>query len=233
MSTRARTGGRGSARGRLPLLPVVVVGIVVVLVAALLIAALGGDDDEPRDATVAETRPVTVSGETLPTFPGGLASPDDPAIGLVAPTLSGQDFEGDPVTIAPDESKKMILFVAHTCPHCRAEIPRLRAWLDSHEVPAGVGLYLVSSNVQPSGPNYPPSEWLARERMDGVPTLADDEANSAITAYGISGFPYLVMLDGDGRVVSRLSGELGGSGEAFTGLFEALAAGDPIVDPRA
>jgi thiol-disulfide isomerase/thioredoxin len=217
----------------LPLLPIVLVGVVVVLVVAVLLAALGGDDDEPSDASIAQTRPVTVSGETLPAFAGGLASPDDPAIGLAAPTLTGQDFAGDPVTIAPDGAKKVILFVAHTCPHCRAEIPRLRTWLDSHDLPAGVELYLVSSNVQPSGPNYPPSEWLARERMDGVPTLADDDSSSAITAYGISGFPYFVVLDADGRVVARMSGELGDDPEAFTGVFESLAAGDPITDPRA
>ena len=235
MSTRARAGRRDAAkrRGQLPLLPLVVVGILLVGTIAILLTALGDDDEGPADPSVSQTRPVTVSGQTLPAFRGGLATPDDPALGLVAPTLSGQDFEGDTVTIAPDGDAKVILFVAHTCPHCQAEIPRLRTWLDDHALPSGVDLYLVSSNVQPSGPNYPPSEWLARERMDGVPTIADDDSSSAITAYGISGFPYFVLLDGDGRVASRMSGELGESPEVFSGLFEALAAGGPITDPRA
>jgi predicted DsbA family dithiol-disulfide isomerase len=38
--------------------------------------------------------------------------------------------------------------------------------------------------------------------------MVDDKDGSASKAYGLSGFPYFVLLDGDGRVKLRHSGEI-------------------------
>ena len=56
-------------------------------------------------------------------------------------------------------------------------------------------------------PNYPPSEWLLRERWP-FRVIADDEAATAAQAFGTTGYPYLVMLDEAGIVQWRHSGEL-------------------------
>ena len=37
--------------------------------------------------------------------------------------------------------------------------------------------------------------------------IADDEAYSAALAYGLSGFPFMVLVDSDGNVVARVDGE--------------------------
>ncbi len=42
-------------------------------------------------------------------------------------------------------------------------------------------------------------------------------------AYGLAGYPFLVMLDADGRVVARTSGEL--PAEDVVSLVEAASAG--------
>ncbi|MGI8938357.1 MAG: TlpA family protein disulfide reductase [Iamia sp.] len=66
---------------------------------------------------------VTAEGEPLAPY---VADSADPAIGQVAPTLTGIDPAGDPVTIDPGaEGPMVIAFVAHWCPHCQAEVPRL------------------------------------------------------------------------------------------------------------
>jgi hypothetical protein len=74
-------------------------------------------------------------------------------------------------------------------------------------MPRGVDLYSVSTGVDPSQPNYPPAEWLRREGWS-VPVLVDDPVGSAAEAYGLTGFPFFVFVDGDGDVVSRAAGEL-------------------------
>jgi hypothetical protein len=38
--------------------------------------------------------------------------------------------------------------------------------------------------------------------------IADDEAGTAATTFGLSAFPYFVAVDADGTVVARASGEL-------------------------
>ena len=92
----------------------------------------------------------------------------------------------------------------------------------------------VAASTRVSAPdgNYPPSEWLEREGVSGVPTIADDEGSTALAAYGAGRFPYLVYLDADNNVVLRTSGEYGSDPQAYTPVFEALASGEPPVDPR-
>jgi len=66
----------------------------------------------------------------------------------------------------------------------------------------------VSTSVSLDRPNYPPSAWLAKAGW-APPVLVDDAGSSAARAFGLTAFPYFVLVDGDGKVVARSSGELG------------------------
>ena len=199
---------QGSAPQRsFPVVPVVLGGIVLLAVIAIVITSLGGGSKTPTAAngtTLAQNRPVTVSGAALPKFTD---APSDPAVGMTAPTINGQSFDGTPVTITNDGSPKVILFVAHWCPHCQKEVPLLSEWMQTHQLPAGLKLYTVSTGVSESAPNFPPSAWLQREKWR-VPTIADDTKTTAADQYGLSGYPYFVAVDGAGKVVTRTSGEI-------------------------
>ena len=66
--------------------------------------------------------PVQVVGEALESMPPQIpvTEPDnDPAIGEIAPDVTGTSFDGSPVTITADGTPRAIMFVAHWCPHCR------------------------------------------------------------------------------------------------------------------
>jgi thioredoxin-like negative regulator of GroEL len=52
----------------------------------------------------------------------------------------------------------------------------------------------------------------------------DDAANTASTAFGLTSYPYWVVLDADGKVVTRLSGELDES--AIQQLLDGISAGN-------
>ncbi|HET9772133.1 MAG TPA: TlpA disulfide reductase family protein [Acidimicrobiia bacterium] len=190
------------------------VGVLVLALAAAAIISSGGDDDSSGTAAgVVETRSVSVTGAALPQFPreGGA----DPGVGKEMPDVTGQSFDGTPVSMTKDGKPKLILFVAHWCPHCQKEVPLLADYLKDNPL-QGVDLYTVSTSVQKNQPNYPPSEWLDEEGWT-APTLADSEDSNLADAFGLSSFPYFVAVDASGKVVARTSGEL------TTEQFAALA----------
>ncbi len=113
-----------------------------------------------------------------------------------------------------------MVFLAHHCPHCQAEVPRIVDWASQGLVPAGVDIYGVATGTTSSRENYPPSAWLEREGWP-FPTLADSDEYAAAEAWGLTSYPYFVALDADGKVVERASGEL--TQEQFTALLAKIA----------
>jgi cytochrome c biogenesis protein CcmG/thiol:disulfide interchange protein DsbE len=154
--------------------------------------------------------PVDVIGDPLPR---GIDAADDPAIGMPAPTLVGFDLDGEPIVIDPStDGPMMLVFLAHWCSHCNAEVPRLNQLRDDGRFPDGLSIYAVATGSRPDQPNWPPTDWL-QDTMDWTyPALLDGvdlEAGSYIAydAYGVEGFPSIVLVDEDGDVAFRWSGE--------------------------
>jgi thiol-disulfide isomerase/thioredoxin len=156
----------------------------------------------PAGSLGSSTVPV-VTGTALPKYaPGG----SDVAIGQAIPEVSGAGFDGTPATIEANGKPKVILFLAHWCPHCQAEVPVLQAWADAGGVPSGVEIISVATAIDPNAPNYPPDEWLAREGWT-FPVIVDP-TNSVASAYGLSAFPFWVFVGPDGTVRARATGEM-------------------------
>jgi thiol-disulfide isomerase/thioredoxin len=157
------------------------------------------------DPNAQPTRPVTVTGPPLPTYTG---KGTDPAIGMTPPTLDGENFVGSPVVIAPGTGGPMlVVFVAHWCPHCQREVPRLVSWIAAGTPPANLQIFAVSTAVDKKAGNYPPAAWLAKVGWSKQ-VLADDDKGTAAQAWGLPGFPYFVLVGADGEVKLRLSGEV-------------------------
>lgn len=204
-ANRSRGMPRRSApqvRRRIPAVWLIGIGLAVVIVAALVAVALtsgsgGGTSNEPG-AT------VTVSGTPLPAMSAGGA---DPAIGATLPTLTGTRMGGGTISIGPSDTPQVIAVVAHWCPHCQAEVPRIVDWLATNELPNGAQLVTLSTSINAAQPNYPPSRWLEREGWT-APVLTDDAASTALGALGVTSFPGFVFVNSDGTVAQRLTGEL-------------------------
>src|SRR5690606_27987735 len=141
-----------------------------------------GNGDAP--AAVANDTPATVEGNPLPALP---EAGSDPAVGAAMPVLSGTTLSGDDVTIPAPGRPTMIVFLAHWCPHCQAEVPVVQRWVDEGGLPEGVDLVAVSTAADERRPNYPPAAWLDREGWT-APTLVDGDG-AAATASGVSAFP--------------------------------------------
>lgn len=187
----------------------------VVLVALFVGIAFGGGG-----GASAEFGEPTVAGDPLP--PYGSAA-EDPAYGLVPPTVDGNNFDGEIIEIVPGGTPKAIVFLAHWCPHCQNEVPAVQAWLDAGGDTHGVEIIAVASGTSSARVNFPPSAWLEREGWTS-PVILDDTDGSAARAYGLSGFPFWTFMDADGKVVYRSAGA--SDINALAALFEAVGNGE-------
>ncbi len=177
--------------------------VALALVAVVIGLASGGGDDDTTASTDGETRDVEVVGDPLVR----LEDPtDDPAVGQPAPVLRGETIDGEAITI-PGDGPAVLVFLAHWCPHCQREVPVLVDHFAQNGLPEDVDVFGVATSIDPASPNYPPSEWFERESWE-LPTLYDSGDDTAGKAFGLSGYPYFVAIDGDGNVVARTSGEL-------------------------
>lgn len=181
-------------------------GILAVVVVAMVAAiALNRGGNSASATTGPQTRDVTVSGASLPTYNQNAAT--DAAVGQTSPTVTGQNFDGQPVAITNDGKPKVLMFAAHWCPHCQREVPLLAPTLRSDPLPSNVEMTLVSTSVDSNAPNYPPSKWLSGVQWP-TPVIADNADNATAKAFGLSAYPYFVFVDAHNKVVARTSGEI-------------------------
>jgi thiol-disulfide isomerase/thioredoxin len=179
-------------------------GIAGIVALALVIAVWGASGSDNK-AVVGETRPVTVVGTPLP---GAPQSGADTAIGLTPPTLHGSSFDGSPIDITPGGGRaKMVVFLAHWCPHCNNEIPVILRWAATGGVPDNLDIVAVSTSANAQRDHYPPSKWIVAMKWTW-PVLADSATADAAQAYGVTSFPTFTIVGSDGVVKLRSSGEL-------------------------
>jgi cytochrome c biogenesis protein CcmG/thiol:disulfide interchange protein DsbE len=192
--------------------------VVVAAVVAIVVATGGKDSNTPAadgstpttvQSVIPDSQPATVTGTALPDYQTTGA---DAAIGKVAPTVEGLNFAGQKVSLNPSGGPYMVVFLAHWCPHCNAEVPRLLNWKHSGAVPAGLNVVGVATAVSKSSVNYPPSTWFSNKGWEW-PVMVDTSqgdgaAGKVAQAFGATGWPYLVLVGKDGKVKMRTSGEV-------------------------
>ena len=155
---------------------------------------------DPNARPADEVQPVNVTGTPLPPRDKG----SDPAVGMTAPDITGFGLDGNTLSFT-NGKPRAVVFLAHWCPHCQAEVDDLSSYLATHDWPNNAEVQTISTWVDTNRGNYPPSKWL-----DGVnwpfPVMADDTAFSAATALGLAGTPMWVFIDAAGTVVDRTGG---------------------------
>lgn len=194
---------------------------VIALVVGIVVFVGGGDDSNSNAsdntsvpsglASLPVSQPVTITGDSLTPFDATLSP--DPAVGLDAPVLSGLNFSGEPIVADPADGPYMLVFLAHWCPHCNAEVPRLNDWKNSGAVPPELNVIGVATAVSSASENFPPAVWFSNKGWQW-PVIVDEangdggEAGKAAQAFGASGWPYFVIVGADGKVKARVSGQI-------------------------
>ncbi len=200
-------------------------GVVVIAAGVLAVALSRGGSEDTAEGEVGS--PVAIEGAALVPYASGSA---DASVGQEAPVIDGVGFDGEPVSIG-GPGPQILVFLAHWCPHCQAEVPELVEAGNSADWPDNVEVVGIATATLERPENYPPSEWLERENWQWE-VLADDEDTAAASAYGLSGFPFTVFVDADGNVALRLSGELQGGAPSWLQLADTLSKGEPLAEPQ-
>ncbi|MGB0113838.1 MAG: TlpA disulfide reductase family protein [Ilumatobacteraceae bacterium] len=217
-------------------LVIVVAAIVVVLgLAGIAVLVSGGDDTSTSDDRVptysdeaVQFGTVDVSGDVLPQY---MDTDPDPAVGTAAPVVIGEDFDGNPITLGGEQSNAtMLVFLAHWCPHCNNEVPRILEIDDDGGIPADLDVIGISTGASEGAPNWPPSEWVV-DKGWRWPTMADDEQQNAMVAFGGSSYPTMMIIDADGNLVARTSGEMP-TDELTAWISAAMASIDTSARPN-
>jgi len=195
--TPSSSGSSGSTKKT----GLIIGAVVLAVVAVFAISFLPGANEEVG----AEWGEPVIEGHSLPQMPND--PQDTTATGIAYPKVTGENFDGDTVVIENDGKAKAIVFLAHWCPHCQVEVPRVNDWLNAGGDVKDVDFYSVSTSMNSARPNYPPSDWLAPDNWQ-IPIIRDDKEGSVWSAYGAGGFPFWVFTNSDGTVALRTSGEL-------------------------
>lgn len=202
-----------------------ILAIVAILVLGLALVAVVATSREAVNFDGDQTAAIELDGNVLLPMSGSGISADpssDAAIGQPLPTVVGTGFDDEEIVIENDGRAKAIYFLAHWCPHCQAEVPRIVDLIETGAQPEGLDIYGISTSVDASrGGAYPPAAWFDREGFD-APVLRDSPDNDAFNFFGGGGFPYTVYVDADNNIVARSSGELEPS--AIQAIWETTAA---------
>jgi len=219
---RSRRSAPPPRRGSQTTLVLGLAGLVIAGAAVVAIVLTQPGSTSSPSVSASAAGPVStsavVTGTALPAFTPGVV---DAAVGQPVPQVEGASFDGTPVSIKADGRPKLLLFVAHWCSHCQAEVPVVQRWLDAGGLPDGVDLISVATANDPTLPNYPPDAWLDREGWS-APVIVDPDRRIG-TDYGLTAFPYWVTVDADGNVAERLTGEL--PPEQLDALVASLSGG--------
>jgi thiol-disulfide isomerase/thioredoxin len=188
-----------------------IVGAIIAIIiggAAIVAISSSGSESSSSSGNISEFSEITVTGDALPAFDSASTAPDS-SIGMTAPIVSGKGFTGTEITTDGAGTPTLLVFLAHWCQFCQREVPLLVQWEKDGLTPTGVDVIAVATGTDPANPNYPPSEWLAREEFPALwPVIADSADKKAADAFGLSGYPYFVLVDAQGKVFKRLSGEI-------------------------
>lgn len=181
---------------------------LIAVIVGVVVAVSGSSDNRDDDGTGNGTAtpvfgPISVDGTPLEAF---TSTEDDPARGGAAPVVAGKSADGAATTIGAPGEPTLVVFLAHWCPHCQRELPRIVELMADGGL-AGVRVVAVLTGSGADRPNFPPMAWLDREGWAGE-VLLDDEASEAARSFGLTSYPFLTFLDSDGTVAARASGEL-------------------------
>lgn len=175
-----------------------------VLALIVLVAVLSVNESDSRLTVTDVAGSPEIEGDALPPAPE--PGEADPAIGSLAPVVTGEDHDGNPVSIGGATGRgQMIMFMASWCQFCEEELPTVVQWVDEGRLPDDVDLIAVSTSLSDVRPNWPPQDWFARENYQND-VIVDDVQSSIGRAYGLRATPYWVILNPEGEVVHRATG---------------------------
>jgi hypothetical protein len=148
------------------------------------------------------TAPVTITGDPLP-----LWDVTGTHVGATIPAVSGQAWQGTPLTVSPDGAGKVVVLMPHWHPASQEIVRDLPGWIADGEIDAAARIEAILVQDDYTRGNWPPGLWL-RSSGWNYPTLVDSDMGVGYEAYGKPPTPYFAAVDAQGRIVAEHVGEI-------------------------
>jgi|TARA_B100002003_G_C14146645_1_gene551369 thiol-disulfide isomerase/thioredoxin len=148
---------------------------------------------------------VQIKGKYLPKLAQGY---EDAALGWAAPEVKAVGLDGEEIYIGGEGPTTLIMVLAHWCPHCRNEVRELAPFLNDSNSLDRVRMVTLLTSINEDRPNFPPHTWLDLEKWP-VPSIVDTPSSQIATAYGVSSFPFFIVVNDRGEIALRMPGRLG------------------------
>ena len=159
---------------------------------------------------------VQIRGKYLPKLVQGY---EDSALGWAAPEVKGVGLDGEEIYIGGEGSTTLIMVLAHWCPHCRNEVRELAPFLNETDSLNRVRMVTLLTSINDERANFPPHTWLDLEKWP-VPSIVDTPSSQIATAYGVTSFPFFIVINDKGELALRMPGRLGV--ETLSRLLDAI-----------
>lgn len=143
-----------------------------------------------------------VGVHTTPGQPsGGRPQPGDPAPTFSLPRLGGGAPVGVPADGGASGRPAVVLFFAHWCPPCKAELPKLAA---AYRQEQATGSRLARVALIGVDAEDPAAKGLAFARSAGVTFPVGSDPHGTLTegTFDFNGLPEAVFVNGDGTVAA-------------------------------
>ena len=157
-----------------------------------------------------------IRGKYLPKLVQGY---EDSALGWAAPEVEAVGLDGEEIYIGGEGPTTLIIVLAHWCPHCRNEVRELAPFLNETDSLDRVRMVTLLTSINDERANFPPHTWLDLEKWP-VPSIVDTPSSQIATAYGISSFPFFIVINDKGEIALRMPGRLGV--ETLSRLLDAI-----------
>lgn len=134
-----------------------------------------------------------------------LAAAEQSVIGAVAPEFSGEDTEGNPLTLSDFRGKYVLIdFWSSGCTWCRAETPNIRKTFEDFKD--------KNFTVLAASLDIKKEDWLKAMEEDGLswPSLlmSSEDRKTMGAKYNVKGIPLILLIDPEGKILARdLRGE--------------------------
>lgn len=181
--------------------PAVIAGVVVIGIVIVVIAALNKSPTQQSDVELVGGG----KGDSAPTASiEGTAAQGQPF-----PNITGEDmYTGRQVSTKDMQGKPTLVVVwAHWCPHCQKELPIIQQMSKDEAGDFNFLTVTTAAGQQPAQAQYATPATLMKTQGITMPTLRDD-GTTIMQALDVQGFPTLLMVDADGKLVGRASGEM-------------------------
>ena len=190
------------------------IGVVSLILVLIIVLIFSGNSS--NQVTGSFKGNINIQGETVAQLPQhfdrdcifhsvALCKSFESAANIIIPDIEGISISGEPFKIQNDGRKKIILFLAHWCPHCQVEGEVFESWIKTRGVPEDFDIYSIATANNPSQEKYPPETWLKEGNWE-FPTIIDTDSDNIAKIFGVTSFPYWVLVDSENKILTRLTG---------------------------